>query len=295
MRHYYQNKRYQQFLVPIIRLQVCLRETSRQRHVNFKNKSFQYYLKYKGEDGTPFKSSKTLSPVQVHPPKFSHLTFEQIRASLQQFAEDRDWSQFHTPRNLLLALMGEVGELSEEFQWRGEVQVGLPGLSADEKRAVADEVADVLLYLVRFADVCGIDLATAATNKLKKNEVKYPSHLCRGSSAKYTAYNTPQTKQQQQSPRQQAHTVPKAMHKSADNGSPSFQGQKRKRFTEEQVQQMNALASKVNWSINALTQEERDCFCQKWSIPQVKLQNFFNNRKPKGLKRTYKMVDCNGF
>ena len=92
-----------------------------------------------------------------------------LRDAVRQFAAERDWDQFHTPRNLLLALVGEVGELSEIFQWRGEVQQGLPDFADEEKERVGEEMADVLIYLVRMADVSGIDLSQAVVAKLQKN------------------------------------------------------------------------------------------------------------------------------
>jgi dCTP diphosphatase len=88
----------------------------------------------------------------------------------------------------MLALVGETGELAECFQWKGEVAPGLPGFTSQERRHVGEELSDVLLYLVRLSDVCGIDLAAAVTAKLASNAAKYPAHRCRGSSAKYTQY-----------------------------------------------------------------------------------------------------------
>lgn len=93
---------------------------------------------------------------------------------LEEFARVRGWEQYHSPRNLLLALVGEVGELSEIFQWKGEVERGLPNWSAAEREHLEEEVSDVLLYLVRLADVCGLDLGHAALSKLVKNANKYP-------------------------------------------------------------------------------------------------------------------------
>lgn len=104
-------------------------------------------------------------------------------------------------RNLLLALVGEVGELAECFQWRGEVPAGLPGFSLEERRHVGEELSDCLLYLLRLADACGVDLAAAATAKMQKNAAKYPAEACRGSAAKYTRYGGVQ---------QQHETVPQA-------------------------------------------------------------------------------------
>ena len=97
-------------------------------------------------------------------------------------------SQFHQPRNLLLALVGEVGELSEIFQWKGEVAPGLPDFSREERIHVGEELSDCLLYLVRLADVCGINISQAVSDKIAKNAAKYPAELCRGSAEKYTAY-----------------------------------------------------------------------------------------------------------
>eukprot|EP00252_Welwitschia_mirabilis_P027975 TRINITY_DN9860_c0_g1_i2.p1 TRINITY_DN9860_c0_g1~~TRINITY_DN9860_c0_g1_i2.p1 ORF type:complete len:137 (-),score=27.52 TRINITY_DN9860_c0_g1_i2:190-600(-) len=113
---------------------------------------------------------------------------EDLRLLMADFARERDWDKFHSPRNLLLALVGEVGELSEIFQWKGEVPKGLPDWSAKEKEHLGEELSDVLLYLVRLADICGVDLGEAALRKVKKNSLKYPVEQCKGSSEKYTHY-----------------------------------------------------------------------------------------------------------
>ncbi|GAQ84368.1 hypothetical protein KFL_001860150 [Klebsormidium nitens] len=131
------------------------------------------------------------SPQTAAPPAGDPLlpvTLGELQELQASFAKDRDWDQFHSPRNLLLALVGEVGELSELFQWRGEVPRGLPGWTPPEREHLGEELADVLLYLVRLADVCGVDLGRAALRKLEKNAQKYPVDACRGSSQKYTAY-----------------------------------------------------------------------------------------------------------
>ncbi|KAG8195280.1 hypothetical protein JTE90_028430 [Oedothorax gibbosus] len=90
---------------------------------------------------------------------------EQIRESISNFAKERNWEQYHQPRNLLLAMVGEVGELSEIFQWKGEVKKGLPGWSEEEKEHLGQELSDVLLYLVRLSDTCHIDLPAAVVKK----------------------------------------------------------------------------------------------------------------------------------
>eukprot|EP00753_Platysulcus_tardus_P017515 PLAT6426.1.p1 GENE.PLAT6426.1~~PLAT6426.1.p1 ORF type:complete len:271 (+),score=77.90 PLAT6426.1:197-1009(+) len=118
----------------------------------------------------------------------SRVTLESLRATMHAFAAERDWNQFHTPRNLLLALTGELGELAELFQWRGEVRPGCPGWTADEKEHLGQELSDVLLYTVRLADRCGVDLADAVLKKMQLNAKKYPADLVRGSSKKYSEY-----------------------------------------------------------------------------------------------------------
>lgn len=109
-----------------------------------------------------------------------------LRDKLRVFAGARDWDQFHSPKNLSMALMVEVAELMEHFQWLTETQSG--NMAADKKAAVADELADVLLYLVRLSDKLGVDLLEAALHKLEKNAVKYPADQVRGSAKKYSEY-----------------------------------------------------------------------------------------------------------
>ncbi|CAN6479523.1 unnamed protein product [Victoria cruziana] len=99
---------------------------------------------------------------------------KELKCKLEEFASARDWDQFHSPRNLLLAMVGEVGELSEIFQWKGEVARGLPNWEERDKEHLGEELSDVLLYLIRLADICGVDLGDAVTKKLIKNAIKYP-------------------------------------------------------------------------------------------------------------------------
>lgn len=109
-----------------------------------------------------------------------------VRARLRDFADERDWAQFHTPRNLVLALVGEVGELAELVQWRTDDEVlAFAGTEAG-REALSDELADVFTYLVSVADAVGIDLDDAVHAKITKNSAKYPPELSRGSNAKYT-------------------------------------------------------------------------------------------------------------
>jgi NTP pyrophosphatase (non-canonical NTP hydrolase) len=110
-------------------------------------------------------------------------SLDHLKAQLDQFAKDRDWQQFHSPKNLASALVVEAGELLEHFQWQTEEQSR--ALSPEKRDAVAAEVADVLLYLIQLAAALGIDPITAANAKLKLNAQKYPIDRARGNSRKY--------------------------------------------------------------------------------------------------------------
>lgn len=105
--------------------------------------------------------------------------------ALRQFADARDWQQFHSPKNLVMALSGEVGELTEIFQWMSEADSHGAASAPGTARAVSDELADVALYLIRLADVLGVDLNAAITEKLAANAAKYPVQAARGVSTKY--------------------------------------------------------------------------------------------------------------
>lgn len=105
--------------------------------------------------------------------------------ALREFAEARDWAQFHSPKNLVMALSGEVGELNEIFQWMTEADSFKAASSEATAKAVREEIADVALYLIRLSDVLGIDLNEAVSSKLAMNAAKYPVDLSRGVSTKY--------------------------------------------------------------------------------------------------------------
>ena len=109
-----------------------------------------------------------------------------LMAALRQFAADREWQPFHSPKNLVMALTGEVGELSEVFQWMSAEASCEAARDPATATAVRHELADVLLYVVRLADVLGVDLDAAVAEKLRLNAEKYPVHAARGSSKKYT-------------------------------------------------------------------------------------------------------------
>ena len=108
----------------------------------------------------------------------SQFDLSQLRDDLRAFALARDWQSFHTPKNLVMALSVEVAELLEHFQWLEPAQSrDLPARTRDE---VAQEIADVLIYLTRLADVLGIDPLQSAFAKMQRNAEKYPIERCRG-------------------------------------------------------------------------------------------------------------------
>ena len=120
------------------------------------------------------------------PPPEPARSLDDLRDRLRAFAAARDWDQFHSPKNLSMALIAETAELVEHFQWLTERESG--ALPPEKMAAVADELADVLLYLVRIADKLGVDLLAATAAKLDRNETKYPAQRVRGSARKYTEY-----------------------------------------------------------------------------------------------------------
>jgi dCTP diphosphatase len=99
--------------------------------------------------------------------------FEQLAAVLRSFAEKRDWEKFHTPKNLAMAVAGEAGELAAEFQWLTPTESECSALSPEQLDAVAMEIADVQIYLIRLADVLGIDIPDVVRKKIAINESRF--------------------------------------------------------------------------------------------------------------------------
>jgi dCTP diphosphatase len=110
----------------------------------------------------------------------------ELRDTLRKFIAERDWDQFHSPKNLAMALSVEAAELLEHFQWLTEEQSR--HLAPEKLAEVRDELADVLVYLVRLADKLDVDLLDAAAKKIEKNALKYPAGKVRGSMKKYSDY-----------------------------------------------------------------------------------------------------------
>ena len=113
------------------------------------------------------------------------MNIDKIKNELRKFAKEREWEQFHSPKNLAMALSGEVGELSEIFQWLNEEQSYKENISDEDLEKVREEVADILLYIIRLSDKLDIDLEQAVLNKLKINKEKYPVELSKGNATKY--------------------------------------------------------------------------------------------------------------
>ena len=116
----------------------------------------------------------------------SLLSLDDLKQRLREFARERDWEQFHSPKNLAMALIVEAGELVEHFQWLTEAQS--QALDPDKREQVARELADVFIYLVRLADRLDIDLMDAAQRKMVLNAQRYPADKVRGSAKKADDY-----------------------------------------------------------------------------------------------------------
>ncbi len=113
-------------------------------------------------------------------------SLNELRMRVNTFVEERDWAQFHSPKNLAMAMIVEAGEVVEHFQWMTE-QESL-NLNSEVKEQVGQELSDTFVYLLRIAEVCGIDLIDAANKKIALNAKKYPIEKAKGSNAKYTEY-----------------------------------------------------------------------------------------------------------
>jgi dCTP diphosphatase len=113
-------------------------------------------------------------------------SLENLRNKINAFVTERDWAQFHTPKNLAMAMIVEAAELVEQFQW--DTPQESQHLRPEKREAVAHELADTFVYLLRLAEVLEIDLIDAANKKIALNALKYPVEKVKGSNAKYTEY-----------------------------------------------------------------------------------------------------------
>jgi dCTP diphosphatase len=110
----------------------------------------------------------------------------ELRQKIDAFVNERDWAQFHSPKNLAMAMIVEAAELVEHFQW--DTIAESYELSSEKRQEVSHELADTFVYLLRLAEVTGIDLIKAANEKIALNAIKYPVEKAKGSNAKYTVY-----------------------------------------------------------------------------------------------------------
>ena len=113
-------------------------------------------------------------------------SLQDLRAKINTFVTERDWAQFHTPKNLAMAMIVEAAELVEHFQW--DTPQESQHLAPEKREAVSHELADTFVYLLRLAEVLKIDLVEAANQKITLNALKYPVEKAKGSNAKYTQY-----------------------------------------------------------------------------------------------------------
>lgn len=114
----------------------------------------------------------------------SDYAIEDLTGRLREFAKERDWEKFHLPKNLVMAMSVEVGELMEHFQW-----LGVLDFPSGKEGLIAEEMADIFIYLLRMADVMDIDIVDSAYSKIEKNADKYPADLVKGKADKYTEYD----------------------------------------------------------------------------------------------------------
>ena len=124
-------------------------------------------------------------PNAIHPTTPTD-SLEALKKTLQQFVDARDWAQFHSPKNLAMAMIVEAAELVEHFQWDTEAESR--ALTVEKKVQVSHELADTFVYLLRLAQVLDIDLIAAANQKIILNGQKYPVDKARGKNNKYTDY-----------------------------------------------------------------------------------------------------------
>ena len=115
-------------------------------------------------------------------------SLDDLNRRLKAFATDRDWEQFHNPKNLVMALAGECGELLEHFQWLSDEQSA--SLPAEKREEVALEMADILIYLIRCSERLDIDLVEAAYRKMAINEARYPVERVRGDARRAEEYES---------------------------------------------------------------------------------------------------------
>lgn len=113
-------------------------------------------------------------------------SLSQVEGLVEKFANDRDWDQFHTPKNLIMAATSEMGELAEILQWKSDLEIVSYLQSTEGRARLSEEIADVAIYLIRLCQKSDIDLIDAVKQKLEINELKYPINFAKGNATKYS-------------------------------------------------------------------------------------------------------------
>lgn len=116
----------------------------------------------------------------------SQTTVYELREKVLAFARERDWEKYHNPKNLSMALAGEAAELMEHFLWHDGAESTSAAADPSKAEGIREELADVVIYALEFANTCSIDIADAVADKLRKNAAKYPVEKARGNARKYT-------------------------------------------------------------------------------------------------------------
>ncbi len=116
-------------------------------------------------------------------------SLEQIREEIKEFIKERDWEQFHSPKNISMSIAIEAAELMEHFQWLTEEQSKKLLKDKQKRRAIEDELADIAIFILDFCNLCNIDLEEIIEMKLKKTAEKYPAEIVKGKAHKYTHYH----------------------------------------------------------------------------------------------------------
>lgn len=116
----------------------------------------------------------------------NYTTLSELKGRVLAFAREREWEQFHSPKNLSMALAAEAGELMEHFLWMDSKESIEVSANHSRREKISEELADVIIYALEFANMTGIDVAAAIHTKMAANAQKYPVEKARGSSAKYT-------------------------------------------------------------------------------------------------------------
>lgn len=117
-------------------------------------------------------------------------SFDDIQSTIRKFVHERDWKQYHTPKNLCISLMIELAELSEHFQWKTDQDVLQMLTDPKKKEEIGEEIADVFSYLLSLCDSLDVDLLAVTKNKMEKNAAKYPVEKVKGKAHKYTYYQS---------------------------------------------------------------------------------------------------------